>query len=211
MKCQLCSLLQWQILRTAWCVSRQRRAFVININCFILFIFFRRRFLNGLDLQGQQQITLNQYFPSKVFIFLTSCWRTVSMIKDRTTSPLFWTFSPLQTEVLLLFFLNTELQTVLCKVYWLRSLNILSWPHSITQRNLFIHGSNWINSRCCVWCCSNPFLWDPKLNTLFWLLSCPCSHSLMRDGISKALIEMVGKHPWMWQTFLGWEKVDHAI
>lgn len=103
-----------------------------------------------------------------------------------------------------------ELQNVFAqRVYWLESLNIPSWSHSITQRNLFIHGSNWINSRCCIWCCSYLFLWDPELNTLFWLLTCPCSHGLMRDGISKALIEMVCKHPWMWQPF-SWPRKSPA-
>lgn len=36
--------------------------------------------------------------------------------------------------------------------------------------------------------------------------SAPYSRGLMRGGISKALIEMVCKRPWMWQPFLGWEK-----
>ncbi len=52
MECQLRSLLQWWTLRTAWCVSRQRRAFVININfCSILFMqYFRQeKILNSLD------------------------------------------------------------------------------------------------------------------------------------------------------------------
>lgn len=169
-------------------------------------------------MRRRQQNNIEPALSLWGFLVLTSCERTGSTIKIQPHLYYFHPLTSLQIKLFtsanksnLNFWKTDNFKLYLLKVYWLNSLNILSWHHSITHRNLFIHGSNWINSRCCIWCCSTPSLWDPELNTLFWLLSCPCSHGLMRDGISKALIEIIGKHRWMCQPFLGWEEVHRAI
>lgn len=87
-ECQLHSLLQWWTLRTAWCVSRQRRAFVININFWSsLFIqdSGQEKIVNGLDqayilMQGRQQIILNLNFPSEVFF----SWQAVEELAPQS-------------------------------------------------------------------------------------------------------------------------------
>lgn len=53
---------------------------------------------------------------------------------------------------------------------------------------------------------ADPLYRESKLSVLRCLLQWPYSHSLMKGGISKALIEIISKRPWMWQVFHGCEK-----
>lgn len=53
---------------------------------------------------------------------------------------------------------------------------------------------------------ADPLCTEPKLHALIGPPRWPCSHALMKGGISKALIEIVSKRPWMWQLFHGCEK-----
>ncbi len=81
--CQFHLPLQWSTLRTAWCVSRQRRTFVININ--FLGNLGSSRFINSRMTTHNTEPVVSFWG----FLFPTSCCGIGSTIKDTTASPLF--------------------------------------------------------------------------------------------------------------------------